>query len=515
MMLVISFIYKKWSFKMFRNTLGSCIFWSTIVSVQAEVHEKIPVNSVVRIEVTSFSYNYSAPWMQPAIQKSSGTGFIIAGNQILTNAHVVSGADDIRVSLSFHRTDYKARVLYIAHDCDLALLEVENKSFFKNTKNLEIGRDVELNSPVAVVGYPIGGDRISITRGVVSRIGMEMYSHSEIDYHMTIQVDAAINPGNSGGPALQNGRVIGVAFQARRSGENLGYLIPPVVIRKFLKDIEDGKYNGYIELGVMHQTTVNSVMQKALGFGTSVQSPDTGVLVYAVIPGASADGFILPGDVLLEINHKKISENGDVDIDQMQQSFSLVVDNLESGEIIHAKIWRDGKIRELSFPAHPTSAFDHMRKNYDTPPEYAIANGFVFQPLNSNLMSAYAKSWSKFPELLYRYNYFISGKIYKEVDEDVVLTRRLEDPSNSYSDRYVYSIVLRVNGQKIRNFREFWHYFDLALNKSSRVLIEFLDQDVPLILHKKDLMASESRIRQKYGIQDMQYVSQTPKKVSK
>ncbi|MEZ5431637.1 MAG: serine protease [Verrucomicrobiales bacterium] len=78
---------------------------------------------------------------------------------------------------------------------------------------LEIGGIPKLNTTVTAVGYPIGGDRISVTRGVVSRIDFRPYSHSAVDNHLTIQVDAAINPGNSGGPVLQDNKVVRVAFQ--------------------------------------------------------------------------------------------------------------------------------------------------------------------------------------------------------------------------------------------------------------------------------------------------------------
>ena len=107
---------------------------------------------------------------------------------------------------------------------------------------------------------------------------MSVYSHSSIDYHLIIQVDAAINPGNSGGPAMQGGKLIGVAFQALTGAENLGYLIPPQIVKRFLADIEDGNYDGYTEFGVLSLPTIHKGLQKALGLGDFLQAPLTGVL---------------------------------------------------------------------------------------------------------------------------------------------------------------------------------------------------------------------------------------------
>jgi S1-C subfamily serine protease len=117
-----------------------------------------------------------------------------------------------------------------------------------------------LNSihPITIVGYPIGGSKISVSRGIVSRKEQSTYAHSEVDSHLVIQVDAAINPGNSGGPAIQNGKVAGVAFQVASKGENIGYIIPTSVVNHFLKDIEDGIYNGYVELGIQFVNTFNN-----------------------------------------------------------------------------------------------------------------------------------------------------------------------------------------------------------------------------------------------------------------
>jgi len=93
------------------------------------------------------------------------------------------------------------------------LLSVENEEFWKGTEALSFGRLPCLQDSVTVVGYPLGGDTISVTKGVVSRIEVTPYAHGTSDL-LGIQIDAAINPGNSGGPAFnEQGECIGVAFQ--------------------------------------------------------------------------------------------------------------------------------------------------------------------------------------------------------------------------------------------------------------------------------------------------------------
>ncbi len=463
--------------------------------------------SVVSIRVNAFRYDYGVPWNDPAVQRSAGTGFIIKGNRILTNAHVVSGAVHINVKRPDQKKEFRARLLHIAHDCDLAMLQVDDPAFFKGAEPLTIGELPVLNSPVVVVGFPIGGNRLSITRGVVSRIDMDTYAHSGIDSHLTIQVDAAINPGNSGGPALQDGRVIGVAFQALRGGENLGYLIPPVVIRRFLTEVEkNGAYRGYVELGIRSTSTENPVMRRALRIPANLE--DTGVFVTQVLPGTSADGKIREGDVLLEIMGHPISQSGEVLIGDTLYPYVELVDHLREGQMIHARILRDGRIESVRFPARRTSVFDYQRREYEKSPEYYVQAGLVFQPLNANLMMTYSKHWleNERSEIFYRYFYRFHSEIHQDREQDVVLTGRLKDPVNLYSGSYGHRLVKRVNGQKIRNFRDFVRRFDRAVSSEDSVIIEFENMSRPLVLRSLDVRAANQRIRKAYSLREDRHV---------
>ena len=272
------FLYRRFLCQAYMAVFVSLIFLGTSQGVFSQSNTKfdnfaLARQAVVHINATLFRYSYRNPWNQPSLVRTSGTGYIVEENRILTNAHIVSGANTVRLRRPDQKTDYEARVAYIAHDCDLALLIVKDKKFFQGSRPLTIGKLPELNSPVEVIGYPVGGDRISVTRGIVSRIDMDVYSHSGIDYHLTIQVDAAINPGNSGGPAMQNGKVIGTAFQVLSDGENLGYLIPPEVMRRFFEDIKDNNYNGYTEFGVLSIPTTHRVLRQALSIDKSFLQP--------------------------------------------------------------------------------------------------------------------------------------------------------------------------------------------------------------------------------------------------
>ncbi|MEI6970543.1 MAG: serine protease, partial [bacterium] len=250
--------------------------------------------TVVKIYVSVQNPNYALPWQAFSPVQASGTGFVISKKRILTNAHVVSNARFIQVQKNQEAKLHTARVSFIGHDCDLAILEVDEPAFFDDTTPASFSELLpQLSDEVTVLGYPVGGTRLSVTRGVVSRIDYSQYSHSGLDSHLVLQVDAAINPGNSGGPVLYKGKVVGVAFQGLMQADNIGYSIPMPVVRHFLDDVADGKYNGYPELGAATLSIQNTALVKEY----NLKSDLTGVVVSYLDPFGAARNDLKPGDV--------------------------------------------------------------------------------------------------------------------------------------------------------------------------------------------------------------------------
>ena len=176
---------------------------------------------------------------------------------------------------------------------------------------MNFGEIPSLQEEVRVVGYPVGGDSISISSGVVSRIEMTEYAQASSEL-LAIQIDACINPGNSGGPVINDrDEVIGVAFQSLSSEEteNIGYVVPVPVIQHFLNDVEmNGRYSGVCELGAKLQPMESSTLRKHYG----MSSEDTGCLVLSVAPLAPASKVLIRSDVLMAVDDIKIANDGTI-----------------------------------------------------------------------------------------------------------------------------------------------------------------------------------------------------------
>ncbi|MEO1857795.1 MAG: trypsin-like peptidase domain-containing protein [Rubritalea sp.] len=448
--------------------------------------------SIVRIEVASQVPDYKTPWNAGRFSGGTGTGFLIGENQFLTNAHVVSNARRVLITMHGSSRKHQARVVHVAHDCDLALLELIDFSPFDDLAYLEIGSIPKLESEVRVIGYPMGGERISVTRGVVSRIDFRPYAHSRADSHLVVQIDAAINPGNSGGPVLQSGKVAGVAFQGLTQADNTGYMIPTPVVKRFLKDIEDGSYDSYADLGVYDFALFNPAMRKIY----NLQPNDPGVLVSSVTTGSSSSGTLKEGDILTAIDGYSVDSSGNISIAGERVNMNEIIERKFAGDKVKLDFTRDGKklSKEISLKTFPPSSMYSV--HYGKKPRYLIQGGLVFQPLNRNLYSAHKL---KNPRVRRLYSDYVKEGIYKERKDILILTRVLDDPINSALSGYVGSAVKSINGVDVTDIQQ---AHDLLNPTDPPEFIEIVLEGIhrPLILPIKGLAEANQRISKNYGV---------------
>lgn len=476
-------------------------FWTLflptlILAVSAAAQPNEVRKSVARINTTAQEGNYRIPWLPGQSGGGSGTGWVVEGDRLVTNAHVVSNARFITVEKENDPKKYTATVEHIAHDCDLALLKVDDPDFFKTTKPLALGGIPELESMVSVFGYPIGGDRMSVTQGIVSRVDFRTYSHSIVDSHLTIQIDAAINPGNSGGPVLQDGKVVGVAFQGYSGdvAQNVGYMIPTPVIKHFLADIKDGHYDRYMDLAVGTFALPNKAMRRALG----LSDDDRGVMVSSVSSEGPGDGVLKPGDVILAVDGLPVASDGFVELEGERVPMAEVGERKFLGDTLKMSVLRDGKALDAEVKFSKAWPYSIQANRYDESPRYVLFGGLLFQPLTRNLAAAYN---FQNPRVDYFFDYFITKELYKERPEVVILSAVLPDPLNTYLGDFREQIVDQVNGKPVKTLR------DLAAalaEKPEFYVIKFLGAGRPLVLERAAVEAARERIKARYNVTEDQ-----------
>lgn len=464
-----------------------------LVAAGAQAQPNVHIqNSLVRITVTAVEPDYRAPWNSGTIGRGVGAGFVIDGQRILTNAHVVSNSRYITVEREGDPNKYPAKVQFIAHDCDLATVQVANPDFWKGMKPLEFGGIPALESTVSAYGYPIGGERMSVTTGIVSRIDFNLYTHSAIDSHLAIQISAQINPGNSGGPVLQHDKVVGVAFQGYSGdvAQGVAYMIPTPVIRRFLTDIKDGHYDRYVDLGITYSKLQNPAQRHYLG----LKDDGRGILVDTVIEAGPCGKALKQGDVLLSIDGHAIASDAFVEYEGERVQMPEVVERKFKGDKVKLDLLRDHQPVTVEVTLGGVWPYLMQGHSYDIRPRYLLYGGLLFQPMSLDLLEAYRISDLR---VRHFFDNFVSDQIYLQHPEILILTNILPDPINTYLLPYRYSIVDEINGKKIGTLQDLARTF---AQPTDRFVVKMVGDGPPLILDAKQVEAARERIKTRYNV---------------
>jgi len=456
----------------------------------------LPTRSVVRIVNHSHRSDWSAPWSSRKVVESSGSGFVIDGGLVMTNAHVVSDSRLLLVHVDNDPRPHEAEVVQIGHDCDLALIRTTDRKVLERIPPLRFGDQPALGTSVDTLGFPSGGLRVSSTRGVVSRIEPQAYVHSGADSHLAVQTDAAINPGSSGGPVIQDGRVVGVSFQANLELENVGYFIPPEVIERFLKDVADGTYDGYPELGADTAGLENAAARRRAG----MSDEETGVRVYRVYHGSSADGKLLIGDIILEVEGRPVANDGSVADGQERIPYGMLVDRVFQGDAVDLRVLRDGDRRDVSVPLSMDPFWNSRRSAYDQQPRYYVYGGLVFTVLCRELLKTYGEDWGRNAPRTFLDDY--TTRVLREPEartrERIVLLRRLDDPVNAEMAWFLEQVIERVNGRSIDGLPTLIAAFEE--NEGDYHVIEYAHAGRFSVLDRRKTDAANAAILERYGV---------------
>ena len=451
---------------------------------------------IVKVEVVNRTPDYETPWQSGNFGRGTGTGFLVAPGRFMTNAHVVANAEKIDISLYADARRIPARVKFVAHDADLALLEIDDMSAFEGVPCLEFSEELpQLEDTVRAIGYPVGGNRLSVTRGIVSRIDTIPYAHTRNIAHMALQVDAAINPGNSGGPVLKGDKVIGVAFQGLMQANSTGYVIPMPVIRHFLQDVQDGRYDGYVEMGAQFMPMENKAMRR------HYEMPDNGLgcLVADVVKGSACDGALQPGDVVMAVNGLPVDCTAMIELDGVRVRLEELAERAFAGDKIHFTILRDGQVQETEASLAPLPSIRVLSRRYDEQPRYVVFAGMVFQPLEFNVVQAHQVSSA---DVMVELDRFTRGGESCVKDDLVLLTRTLPDEVNVRLTHTGRNLVTRVNGVEVKGLAHLHSLLYPAEGESrpDYTVIELADAPRPLVIDNAAVDAANGRIAERYNI---------------
>mmetsp|Transcript_11074 Transcript_11074/g.26733 ORF Transcript_11074/g.26733 Transcript_11074/m.26733 type:complete len:686 (-) Transcript_11074:1057-3114(-) len=480
--------------------------------MQQQQHQNRVFDSIIKIYATHKEPDLIMPWQSKHPVSSTSSGFVIEGNRIMTNAHSVEYATMIQVQKRGDPTKYRAVVEEIANECDLAILNVleqeidddddddelnlsmdislngssdENNGneVMKNDENngseshkeeakrqnmefwaglddhpLPFGSLPELQEEVEVIGYPQGGNGLSITSGVVSRVELQEYAQSGMNL-LAIQIDAAINSGNSGGPVLnEDGQIVGVAFQSLEQAENIGYVVPVTIVQHVLEDVKrNGKYTGFCRLGARFAYLENPSIREYLNLPKDYRGK--GVMVRECYPTCVSKDFLKPHDVIMSVDGIPVAQNGNIPFRQGERvSLMSYIQTKFIGDKVDLEVWRkdDGEnepgLQKIEVPVSPYVSLVPQHWDNQTPP-YLIMAGFVFAPLSIPYLEA-CDAWgdyisSSISSLLG----YVRKSQQEEGEEVVILVQVLAHPLNLGYDELCDIQLKTFNNVKVKSLK--------------------------------------------------------------
>ena len=329
-------------------------------------------NSVVKIFATVRYPNPYQPWTKDSPEDQTGSGVVMEGKRILTNAHVVDYASQVQIQANQAGDKISATVEAIAPGIDLAVLKLDDEKFFDTHPPLARAKTLPgIKDTVLTYGFPEGGNSLSITKGIVSRVEFTPYNFPV--FGLRIQIDAAINPGNSGGPAVVGDKMIGLTFSRLNEAENIGYIIPGEEIDLFLQDIADGHYDGKPAMYDELQTLENPALRAFLKLPPNVE----GMVVHK--PYKNDPAYPLKEwDVITKIGDTPVDDQGMIKLgDDLRVHFEYEIQHITTNGTVSLTIVRAGKELKVNLPvsANYPRLIPGLNSTY---PSYFIYGPLVF-----------------------------------------------------------------------------------------------------------------------------------------
>ena len=482
---------------MYRIVLGLIALCCSILPTRVYAQDGIR-DLVVKIHAIHQSPDLFRPWTKVSPQQVKGSGVVIDGKRILTNAHVVKYASQIYVQPNQSATHIPARVEALTPGMDLAILKLDDESFFDNRGSLPFATEMpRVKDSINVYGYPTGGTELSVTQGIVSRIEYTDYYYQAAG--LRIQVDAALNFGNSGGPAVSNGKLVGLVFSLIQNAQNIGYVIPVEEIQLFLRDVADGVYDGKPQLFDLIQTVENDALRRRLGLPKNIN----GVMVsqpYRDDP----DYPLQEWDVITKIGDMPIDSDGKVAVRyDLRLSSSYLVQKYAKDGFLPVTVYRDGRLSEIKVPVR-TQRDLVIPYLMDKNPRFFIYGPFVFSQTTQDYLERLGNQ--RPPSMGRRPSPLVTRRFDKPIfeNEELVIVASPLFPhsiTRGYDDAN-RAVLSEVNGVQVKNLR---HLVELLRdNHDEQVSFKFAASGVltheTMVFNRAELLEATAKILDENGI---------------
>lgn len=454
-------------------------------------------DSVLRVNSTNQAYDFFRPWTKKSPFSRRGLGALIEGGYILVTAELVGNSNYVELEKATTAEKSGAIVERVDYECNLALLRPADQKFLEGMKPLAIDEGAQVGDRATVIQLESNGE-IAETSGILTSITTAGYPMDNMGL-LIFRLSAPLQQrdGSFTLPVMRGGRLLGLLMRYDARSQTAD-LIPPPVIRHFLKEAAKENYGGFARAGMAFTSTRDPQLRKFIG----LDQPG-GVYVTEILPGGAAEtAGMKKGDVILAINGLPIDQDGNYEDKEFGRiSFSHVTNTVSHpGDTIQFKIFREGATFDL--PVHLTARdrSKMLSESYfmDRPPKYVILGGLVFLELSRPFLQEWGADWVKSaPQRLVAYDAFQYEKP-RDRGKVVFLSQVLPSPETLGYESLENVIVSKVNGREIRSLA------DLAEAAKHPVdgfhEIEFEEDPGKIFLDAAGVEASRDRLQKEYSL---------------
>jgi hypothetical protein len=295
---------------------------------------------------------------------------------------------------------------------------------------------------------------------------------------------------------IQDDKVVGVAFQGQPGLENTGFFIPPPIIEHFLKDISNGKYEGFPQAGIRVVPLQNPAFRKFL----KLPENDVGARIDSLAAILTTEKVLKPDDVVLQVGEYPVASDGSILYEGNRLSSALAFQSVQSGESLPLQIWRDGKKMDVSLPLYVYTADRSSGFQYTALPRYYVRGGLVFTPLSLDYLRSQGRN-APDPanaELYYELYYRRNESPSTVRSEPIVLASVLADAVNANFVTRGRALVDKVNGAKIDKLDDVINAFESNTNAFD--IIEFIPHHNLESLDRAEVAKVNANILKTYSI---------------
>jgi hypothetical protein len=305
---------------------------------------------------------------------------------------------------------------------------------------------------------------------------------------------------------MQDGKVVGVAFQGLQSADNIGFMIPTTVIRHFLKDIEDGTYDGFASSAV---TIFEGLQNPAYRAYLKIPAEAQGVVIVFVQPNSTAQEVFKAEDVLTKIGDFDIDNDGMIKIYDLTLNWSEVLEQKQIGQSIPVAFYRDGTLQKADLKAALNPMPLPWGLQFDTQPSYFVYAGITFTPLSRNYLQTFGAKWLTDIPFVLRYLFYSSLQIASDpnIMEYVVVSEILPDEVNTYCNGFLSQVVDRVNGVQVNSIKDVIRELKKDPPGGCHE-IRFLGSDIPMILDAAQVAQKQNAILKKYDVPAEEHIEE-------